>query len=137
MRRAKRFVFDTNVIISALILPNSKPRLAFDKALKKNCIVTSDDTIFELSEKILLEKFDKYVLLKERMLFLQWFKKSSEQVTVSEKITLCRDPDDDKFLSLAKTARASAIVSGDKDLLVLKSFENIPIINPDEFLKKF
>jgi uncharacterized protein len=50
-------------------------------------------------------------------------------------IVLCRDPDDDKFLSCAVSANATWIVSGDKDLLTLKAIEGIPIIKPADFIK--
>lgn len=111
-----------------MILPHGKSRLALDRALDKGDVVVSEETLLELSDKILAAKFDKYIPLSERMLFLQWFKKSSKLVNVSEQIVLSRDPDDDKFLSLAVTANVDAIISGDKDLLVLNPFKNILIL---------
>jgi uncharacterized protein len=47
-----------------------------------------------------------------------------------------RDPDDLHVLACAVGAEADAIVTGDKDLLVLKSFEGIPIIDATEALKR-
>jgi uncharacterized protein len=46
---------------------------------------------------------------------------------------VCRDADDDEVLSLAITAKADCLVTGDKDLLVLESFEEIPILRVREF----
>ena len=46
---------------------------------------------------------------------------------------VCRDPDDIKILGLAVASNADYIVTGDKDLLVLKSFQNIPILTPRSF----
>jgi putative PIN family toxin of toxin-antitoxin system len=46
---------------------------------------------------------------------------------------ICRDPDDVKILGLAVTASANYIVTGDKDLLVLKEFQGIPILSPRAF----
>jgi len=46
---------------------------------------------------------------------------------------VCRDPDDIKNLGLAVASNADYIVTGDKDLLVLKSFQGIPILNPRSF----
>ncbi|NJS37446.1 MAG: putative toxin-antitoxin system toxin component, PIN family [Brachymonas sp.] len=43
---------------------------------------------------------------------------------------VCRDPDDDAVLALALASQADVIISGDDDLLVLSSFEGIPILNP-------
>ena len=50
---------------------------------------------------------------------------------------ICRDPDDDKFLACAVESRATAIVSGDKDLLILSPFQNIPILTPRAFARDF
>lgn len=48
----------------------------------------------------------------------------------SQKITVVRDPDDNKILECAKEAKADAILTFDKDLLVLKEYEGIKIIHP-------
>ena len=47
-----------------------------------------------------------------------------------------RDPDDDKVLACAIAARAELIVSGDNDLLVLASYQNIPIVKITEALDR-
>jgi predicted nucleic acid-binding protein len=52
-----------------------------------------------------------------------------------EKSFVLRDPKDDKFLALAKTGNAILIVSGDKDLLDLHTWEDIPIITARQFLE--
>ena len=49
---------------------------------------------------------------------------------------VCRDPDDDAVLALARAAQADVIVSGDDDLLSLTSFESIPILNPAQALAR-
>jgi putative PIN family toxin of toxin-antitoxin system len=46
---------------------------------------------------------------------------------------LCRDPDDVKILGLAIAAHADCIITGDKDLLVLKKFQGVPIMTPRSF----
>lgn len=47
-------------------------------------------------------------------------------------IAQCRDPDDLPVLGTAVAGRASLLVTGDKDLLVLKEHAGIPIITPRE-----
>jgi|GEM_PF-627731 len=42
----------------------------------------------------------------------------------------CRDPDDDQVLALAIAAKVELIVSGDDDVLSLRSFQGIPILAP-------
>jgi putative PIN family toxin of toxin-antitoxin system len=44
-----------------------------------------------------------------------------------------RDPSDDHILALAQLSQADYIITGDEDLLVLKTYENIPIVLPRQF----
>jgi putative PIN family toxin of toxin-antitoxin system len=54
----------------------------------------------------------------------------------SSKITVCRDPDDDKFISCAIDGQCHYIISGDKDLLVLKEYQNVQIVTVANFLRR-
>jgi predicted nucleic acid-binding protein len=56
-------------------------------------------------------------------------------VPIAERILVCRDPKDDKFLELALNGKADVIVSGDADLLVLNPFRGIPIVAPAVFVQ--
>ena len=58
----------------------------------------------------------------------------AELVTITERITACRDTNNDKFLELAVNGHADVIVSGDADLLVLDTFRGIPIVTPSAFV---
>jgi putative PIN family toxin of toxin-antitoxin system len=49
---------------------------------------------------------------------------------------VCRDPDDDKFIACAITAKAKIIISGDDDLLCLGNYEDIEILKPQIFLAR-
>lgn len=129
-----RFVLDTNVVVSALLLRDSVPRQAFDKALAQGTVLLSLPVIFELADVLSRKKLNRYLLEEERMRFLVSLLKEAELAQVSEIITACRDAKDDKFLELAVSGRASCIVSGDADLLDLNPFRGIPILTPREFL---
>ena len=59
----------------------------------------------------------------------------AELVTITQRIVVCRDPTDDKFLELAVDGRADLIVFGDRDLLVLNPFRGIPIVSAAMFLQ--
>ena len=48
---------------------------------------------------------------------------------------ICRDPDDDIVLATALAGRADLIVTGDDDLLVLKTFSGIRILSPRQVLE--
>ena len=129
-----RFVLDTNVLVSAVLLVDSVPRQAFDKALDEGKILISVPTLLELAEVLKRKKLNKYLLEEERMRFLVALLKEAELVRVTEEVTDCRDDKDNKFLELAICAKASCIVSDDEDLLVLNPFRGIPILKPKEFL---
>ena len=128
------YVFDTNVLVSALLLKNSISRQAFDKAFQQGQIIISIATVNELNEVLKRKKFEKYVTEEERIQFLTALVREARLVGVSETITECRDPKDDKFLELAVSGNAVCIVSGDKDLLDLHPFRGIPIVTPREVL---
>ncbi|HVF68332.1 MAG TPA: putative toxin-antitoxin system toxin component, PIN family [Pyrinomonadaceae bacterium] len=131
-----RFVFDTNVIVSAALLAGSVPRQAFDMALNEGTILISVPTLLELAEVLGREKLNKYLLERERMRFLVALLKEAELAEVTETVTDCRDAKDNKFLELAVGGNADCIVSGDGDLLVLSPFRGIPILTPREFLSR-
>ncbi|MFH1633286.1 MAG: putative toxin-antitoxin system toxin component, PIN family [Chloroflexota bacterium] len=131
-----RLVFDTNVIVSALLFEESTPGKAFFGALRKGVVLTSDDTYLELSEVIRRKKFDRYISRIERERFLLVFLRTAALVEVTEIISACRDPKDDKFLELAVNGQADIVISGDDDLLLLNPFRGIVIITPGEFLTR-
>lgn len=132
-----RFVLDTNVIISALLLPESVVRQAFDSALAAGTLLISDEILVELDRIIRKPKFNKYVLEDERIEFLSSLSQETKRVAIVERVTKSRDTKDDKFLDLAVSGQASCIVTGDKDLLVLHPFRGIPILTPRQFLDWF
>ena len=129
-----RFVFDTNVIVSAALLAGSIPRRAFDKALDEGKILISVPVLLELAEVLSRKKLNKYLLEEERMRFLVTLLKEVELVEITDVVTECRDIKDNKFLELAVSGRADCIISGDEDLLFLNPFRGIPILTPREFL---
>lgn len=137
MKKNEHFVFDTNVIISAFLFPDSVLGRALDKVIWSGKLIASRDTIAELTKVFMKKKFEKYLPILVRQFLMAKYEKGILIFSVNEKVAICRDPDDNKFLALAKSAKASVIVSGDPDLLALSSFENIPIITPAEFLKRF
>lgn len=132
-----RFVFDTNTIVSALLLPDSKPRQALDRALDLGKILLSMPALLELNDVIVRKKFDKYLSEEKRKEFLASLVKQAEFLAVNEQITDCRDAKDNKFLELAVCGEADCIVSGDDDLLVLNPFRGISILQAGDFLEQF
>ncbi len=132
-----RFVVDTNVLISALLFKYSVPFRAIELAEKQGIILYSEATLNELERVLSRKKFNKYLSLEERQVFLLKFISTSELVSITEKIAVCRDEKDNQFLELAVSGNANVIVTGDLDLLVLNPFQGIEIITPDMFIDRF
>jgi putative PIN family toxin of toxin-antitoxin system len=130
-----RCVFDTNVFVSALLKPESNPRQALDLCVKTGKVLLSFATIAELNEVLTRAWLHQYVREETVRSFLAGLTLDAELVDVDAKIVACRDPKDDKFLELAVSGRATCIVTGDSDLLVLNPFRGIPIISPHSFLE--
>ena len=58
-----------------------------------------------------------------------------EVTTITEKISeVCKDPDDDMFISCALSASANYIVTGDKALLAVKKYRGIVVVSPAVFI---
>ncbi len=129
-----RTILDTGVVVSAVLLPRSVPRQAFDLAMARGPLLVSEQTIAELDEVLRRPKFDKYVSESQRLEFLAALLGEAELIEVRDVVSECRDPKDNKFLELALSGKGSHIVSGDLDLLVLHPFRGIAIVSPQSFL---
>jgi putative PIN family toxin of toxin-antitoxin system len=129
-----RTVIDTNVVVSAALLPNSVPRHAFDAAALHGNLLVSSATIAELDDVLRRPKFDKYVAEVERLEFLAALVADAQPVQVKVSIEICSDAKDNKFLELAVSGNATHIVTGDRGLLSLHPFRGIAIVTPQEFL---
>ena len=129
-----RYVFDTNTVVSALLFQQSKPALAFYAALDCGAILLSEATMIELSDVLARKKFDRYLTREECEQFLAMLLHVATIIDVTVHIQECRDPRDDKFLSLAVGGRASCLISGDADLLAMNPFRGIPILTAAQFL---
>ena len=66
MKSRLRFVFDTNVLVSTVLVEGGKAQQAFLKADQNGYFLLSQDTFEELEEVIYRKKFDKYITKKER-----------------------------------------------------------------------
>lgn len=130
-----RCVFDTNVLVSALLLPQSKPRQALDLAFQRGRVLLSFAALAELYEVLTRKRFRQYVEEEDVRIFLAALTRETRWVDTDEQIRACRDPKDDKFLELAVSGHATHLVSGDTDLLALNPFRGITILPPHTFLE--
>jgi putative PIN family toxin of toxin-antitoxin system len=132
-----RVVVDTNILVSFAILPNQDYERLFDYLAGHGVTLVSEETIAELFAVLSREKFRKYIPQDSAIDYVEWYAGISESVVVTERVVACRDPKDDKFLSLAVAGRADCIVSRDSDLLDMVAYNGIPVHRAAEFLKRF
>lgn len=131
-----RFVFDTNTLVSAVLLKQSIVRRAFDRGWEQGDLLISQATMEELNEVLRRKGFDKYLLEEDRIEFVTALVREAVLVEVDVQVKECRDPKDNKFLELAVSSGAACIVSGDNDLVALNPFRGIPILSPRQFLDR-
>ena len=132
----QRFVVDTNVLVSHLLLPESVPGQALRLALSLGDMLVSDATLKELATVFNRPKFDKYISKPDRRKFFEVLAPLCINVEIIQTIQASRDPKDDKFLEVAINGSADFILTGDTDLLELHPFHEIPIYSPSQFLEQ-
>ena len=130
-------VFDTVIFVRSLINPLGKfGKVVFQYSSSYQLFV-SKPVVIEIMEVLncpevtvlfrTLENLDK-----ERVIDII---SQAEVVEIFDVPRVSRDTKDDKFLATAKSAKADYLVSEDRDLLDLKEYEGIKIINVETFLK--
>jgi putative PIN family toxin of toxin-antitoxin system len=136
MNHRQRWVVDTNLMISRLLLPGSLPAQAIDRALAPGDLLVSSATLEELAEVLERTKSECYVSKDERRRFFELLSRVAILVEITRPVKACRDPKDDKFLAVGVNGEADALITGDADLLALDPFLGIPILTPRSFLDR-
>ncbi len=132
-RASHRLVVDTNVLISSLISVNMMEVMR--RIVGRHVLIYSPEQLTEFMQVITRPKLKGRILGKHMEELISSLAVNGEVVTVRSVVELCRDPDDDHFLALCKDGKADFLITGDKDLLVLKTFMKTRIIDPAEFLQ--
>jgi putative PIN family toxin of toxin-antitoxin system len=127
-------VFDTNVLISAALLPQSASARALVLALERFELCLSEPTWTELQQVIARPKFARYLSDEARHQFLQRLISVSRFAVTQSVVKDCADPKDNPFLELALDVQARCVVSGDQHLLALEPWRGITICTPSQFL---
>ena len=126
-------VIDTSIWLSALQFGKKQtvPIRAVEKALRSDTLATSSPMNAEI-RRVLQEKFHWSPNDAERLV-AAYFERAIH-VDLAGTIHFCRDPNDDMILECAVVSGAQCIVTGDKDLLVLGSFQGIQLVTPAQYL---
>jgi uncharacterized protein len=132
-------VLDTNLLISALIFKGLPAQLLLEFEDSRHTLCLSPRLLAELEDVIYRAKFTSHIA-KIGATPQQLFNGITALARVVKANPLpaqvSRDKDDDAVLACALAAHADLIVSGDDDLLVLGSFEGIPIVTGREALER-
>jgi len=134
MIRRQRVVVDTNVLVSRVLVEQSRPGQAVREAENRARLLASEETLEEFRSVLLRPKFDRYAGRTLRKEFFDRYLRIVEIIAIPSPIVACRDPKDDKFLSLAFFGEADHLISGDADLLALNPFRGIKILQPADYL---
>jgi hypothetical protein len=135
-----RVAVDTNVFISTIIKPENRVGMIVVRMRNgEYTLLYSEEILEEILEVVTRDKIWKRYQLTEETLnaFVNSLVTYGERIQVLTVLNVCRDPDDNMLLALALDGKADYIVSGDRDLLDLSPFQDIPIITPAEFLSMF
>ncbi len=130
-----KVVFDTNIFISAFVIPGGRAEEAYRRSLKNDFVLYSSVAILTETAQKLREKFgwqqDKITHL------LRTIAKAAMVVKTKPHLHLLADEPDNRVLECAEAADADFIVTGDKHLLSLQHFRSVDIVRLADFLKKF
>ncbi len=127
-----RLVLDTNIVISGLIW-GGMPRRLLDLARDgRVTLFTSSVLLDELAEVIARSKFEAMLTSQDftPAFLIQRYGMLARLVTPRAIERIVRDADDDAVIATALAAQADVIVTGDYDLLTLRAYNEIQILNP-------
>jgi putative PIN family toxin of toxin-antitoxin system len=128
-----RVVLDTNVLISALHFPDGALAGLWPALHERARLILSPAIVAELAEK-LRDRFGWDEGELQRL--LRALVRRAEVVRPSAiPEAVAGDPDDNHIIACALAGRADLIVSGDRDLLRLKTYAGIPIVRPMDFVR--
>lgn len=137
MAASLRVVLDTNVWISGIFFSRGAPARLLRRWRDERFVVVMTSATLEELEKVLQRKTVQFGAAPD--LAVEWMRYVEAYVTIVTVKTnfkgTSRDPKDDMILEAAVAGLAEYLVTGDKDLLVLKEFMGTPIVTPKEFLR--
>jgi len=130
-----KVVFDTNIFISAFVIPGSQGERAFLLARRKRFDLYTSVAILTETANKLREKFGQPEEdIKE---VLKMISRSATVLKPAVKLNVLEDGPDNRILECAIEAGADLVVTGDRHLLKLKKFHDIPIVRLVDFLRMF
>ncbi len=130
-----RVIIDTNLLISFLLTKENSSVVSLI-ANHHLTLLFSEDLLSEFLDVTQRNKFKKYFSKADTVNLLHQLSSRSEMIKVTSKVIVCRDTKDNFLLALAKDGKATHLITGDKDLLILEKFGETIILKINDFLKK-
>jgi len=129
-----RIVLDTNVLVSALAFPGSKPDQILYRIRRRETELFISAFILSELDRVLRDKFR--FSRKEAHIRVNAIRAIAHVIAPTERITIVTAKDDDnRILECAAAARAEFLITGDKEhLLPLGSYRGTRIVTPAQFL---
>jgi len=129
-----RVVIDTNVLISATFW-TGKPKQLLNKVRHGEVtFLTSEILLDELKEVLVREDKPFKLSEEEAERVVTEMRDLAEIAQTHSRVTVCQDEKDNRVLECAIDGRAECIISGDRHLLELKSFQGVKVITVADFL---
>ena len=127
-----RLVIDVNAWISLLLSPRFRVRL--EVVFGEECdLLISDELFGELDDAVRKPRLKRKIGQAVYEALVAKLRTDAELVDVHSVVDICRDPEDNFLLALAKDGNADYLITGDNDLLVLKEFGKTKIVTLTEF----
>jgi len=128
-----KVVFDTNVFVSAFIVPGGKGEEALLLALRRKVDLFTSVPILTETTRILQTKFDQPE--RDILAALKQISRAATILRPARTVRVLEDLPDNRILECAVSAQADLVVTGDHHLLALKEFEGIPLVRLADFLR--
>ena len=128
-----KVVFDTNIFISAFVIPGSQAEKAMLRIIEGEDILLLSKRILDELLSVLSLKFSRNKEEISRLAVI--LSEMAEWVDPSKKIKVLSDEPDNRILECAVSGNADVIVTGDKEILRLGEYEKIKIISLKEYLE--
>jgi len=128
-----KVVFDTNVFVSAFIVPGGKGEEALLLALRRKVDLFTSVPILTEATRILRTKFDQPE--RDILAALKQISRAATILRPARTVRVLEDLPDNRILECAVSAQADLVVTGDHHLLALKEFEGIPLVRLADFLR--
>ncbi len=129
-----KVVFDTNIFISAFVIPGSQAEKAMLRIIEGMDVLLLSKGILDELLSVLSIKFSRDREEISRLAVI--LSEMAEWVNPSKKIKVLSDEPDNRILECAVSGNADVIVTGDKEILRLGEYEKIKIISLKEYLEK-